>query len=64
MDKGEVIVLTVELSSEMRMTARARSEVELADPRVDASRSKKTSSCPAGDDHAIFETVLVTGPLP
>jgi hypothetical protein len=64
MDKGEVIVLTVELSSPIRVDGtRPASEVELQTHESTVTLESGLE-VPADEDHEIFETVLVTGPLP
>jgi hypothetical protein len=64
MDKGEVIVLTVTLSVPMRTDGtQLAQEVELQSHESTVTLESDINT-PPDDDHEIFETVLVTGPLP
>jgi hypothetical protein len=64
LDKGEVIVMTVELSSEIRLDGtRPASEVTLETHESLVSLESDLDD-PPPDDHQDFEAVLVTGPLP
>jgi hypothetical protein len=64
MDKGEVIVLTVELSSEIRMDGtRPASEVTLETHESRVTLEEDFAAVDAGDEDP-FEAVLVVGPIP
>jgi hypothetical protein len=64
LDKGEVIVLTVVLSVPMRVDGTmAAQEFEFENHESTVTMESDLTN-PVTDDHEVFETVLVTGPLP
>jgi len=64
LDKGEVIVLTLTLSVPIRTDGTVPAqEVELQTHESTVTLESDINA-PPGDDHELFETVLVTGPIP
>ena len=64
MEKGEVIVLTVQLSVPLRVDGTKVAEMFEFTAHESTVTMESGLEEPPADDHAIFETVLVTGPLP
>lgn len=64
MDKGQVIVLSVTLSIPLRVDGTLEAvEVELQTHESTVTLESDLDD-PSPDDHEVFESVLVTGPLP